>query len=126
MTLLHGATMQLSQTKLLFHIHDGYTTCGHCEPGLLLQQPPILSEHVERAAVPLTHKQELKQIKKRYGLADQSKNENGFKFIWRIIILFAEYLIQQCTTVNDRAAQRRKQVGSSDRNEKTETASVET
>lgn len=68
----HGSIMQLSQTKLLIHIHDGHATCDDCEPGLLLRAATSATGGGD-SADKLTHKQELKMIKKRYGLADESK-----------------------------------------------------
>lgn len=76
MAIVHGANIQLSQTKLLFHIHDGHSTCDACEPGLLLHNGASSTASGTTAVVisepVLTHKQELKMIKKRYGLADES------------------------------------------------------
>lgn len=77
MAIVHGANIQLSQTKLLFHIHDGHSTCDDCEPGLLLHNGAAGSTAtaiVTPSEPVLTHKQELKMIKKRYGLADESKS----------------------------------------------------
>lgn len=73
MLISYGTTIQLSQTKLLIHIHDGHNTCDDCEPGLLLQ--PSQSKPIDLVGEPvqLTYKQELKKIKKRYGLEDQSE-----------------------------------------------------
>lgn len=77
MAIVHGANIQLSQTKLLFHIHDGHSTCDDCEPGLLLNNGAGSTASGATAIITsepvLTHKQELKMIKKRYGLADESK-----------------------------------------------------
>lgn len=71
----HGATIQLSQTKLLVHVHDGHATCGQCEPGLnaATAQTTMGEASETGGATQLTHKQELKQIKKRYGLAEDSE-----------------------------------------------------
>lgn len=68
----HGDIIQLSQTKLLMHVHEGHATCSRCEPGLNLATG-IATDTQEAANVQLTHKQELKQIKKRYGLAEDSE-----------------------------------------------------
>lgn len=78
MTLAHGAIIQINRTKLLCHIHDGHTTCGHCEPGLLevtetttesvATKPTTTKQSISKA-----HKDELKKLKKRYGLEDESK-----------------------------------------------------
>lgn len=80
--VVHNSIIQLSQTKLLFHVHDGYATCDQCEPGLNVVAQPTGSGATEASGggtSQLTHKQELKQIRKRYGLADDS--ESG-SLIW--------------------------------------------
>lgn len=84
MPVLHGTVIGLSQTRLLCHIHDGHSTCDDCEPHKLLSAAASVAGPAAAAAptnVPgvaadgttLTHKQELKQLKKRYGLADESE-----------------------------------------------------
>lgn len=82
MKLLHGTVLQIGQTKLLCHIHDGYSTCGQCEPGLLGENlPSIYGESTEAsgkqkpANVSEDHKRQLKNLKKRYGLQDESEFE---------------------------------------------------
>jgi len=40
MDLVHGSVIILGQTKLLCHVHEGNSTCGLCEPGLLIETPP--------------------------------------------------------------------------------------
>ncbi len=40
--LVHGSTLQVGEdVTLLIHIHPGDFTCGHCEPGLILQKEPL-------------------------------------------------------------------------------------
>lgn len=138
MPLKHGTVLQIGQTKLLCHIHDGHSTCGHCEPGLF-QAPPseIVTNNVEAAdSSKLSnaagdHKRQLKNLKKRYGLEDEREQiENcgmeGFSLIMNFIFS-AEYVESRTATVkNDRAAQRRQKVGSSCDFEKTKTASLDT
>lgn len=131
-SVVHNSVIQLSQTKLLIHVHEGNTTCGQCEPGLnvVTAQPAGVDSTDLAASGPLSHKEELKQIKKRYGLADDSESDNlsfftGFS-VCSAIILLSEYLIPKSTMPNDRAAQRRLKVGSTNPNEKTEVASVDT
>lgn len=74
MDLLHGSVLQIGLTKLLCHIHDGHSTCGQCEPGLLGGG----SIFTDAAAAPSSsstaneHKRQLKNLKKRYGLQDES------------------------------------------------------
>lgn len=76
MPLVHGTTLQIGQTKLLCHIHDGHTTCGQCEPGLIQPQASIVDTIVSSSkgtnAVD-EHKKQLKNLKKRYGLEDERK-----------------------------------------------------
>lgn len=78
MPLKHGTVLQIGQTRLLCHIHDGHSTCGYCEPGLFQAPTPETgSNNVEVADGPkLTnaadeHKRQLKNLKKRYGLEDE-------------------------------------------------------
>lgn len=80
MKLAHGAVLQIGQTKLLCHIHDGYSTCGQCEPGLLTDNTATAYiESAEASAkskpgnVNDDHKRQLKNLKKRYGLQDESE-----------------------------------------------------
>lgn len=67
--LVHGSTIQVSQTKLLCHIHSGNSTCGLCEPGLLIESAPSNAN----SPVILTHKEQLKKIQKKYGLENESE-----------------------------------------------------
>lgn len=67
MDIVHGSTIQLSQTKLLCHIHPGNSTCGLCEPGLLMDFKN------DEKSVSLSHKEQLKKLQKRYGLENDSK-----------------------------------------------------
>lgn len=84
----HGSTLQLSQTKLLCHIHEGNTTCDECEPGLVsesiaagvmttsvaaLGEFDVAEKDLPPTALDM-HKAEMKRLKKRYGLADHSKS----------------------------------------------------
>lgn len=76
--LVHGAILQIGQTKLLCHIHDGHTTCGQCEPGLLqcdnkASLPSTSDATASALKVTEAHKLQLKNLKKRYGLQDESK-----------------------------------------------------
>lgn len=80
MKLLHGTVLQIGQTKLLCHIHDGHSTCGQCEPGLLggdnvTEAAASSGSGATKAAnVNDDHKRQLKNLKKRYGLQDESKH----------------------------------------------------
>lgn len=73
LTLLHGTVLQIGQTKLLCHIHEGHSTCGQCEPGLLGGDTDGASGTSKTANVNDDHKRQLKNLKKRYGLQDESK-----------------------------------------------------
>lgn len=90
--LLHGAIIGLSQTRLLCHVHEGHNTCDECEPGRTIATASAGSGGGSFAAgaaaaagtaneAHLTHKQELKQLKKRYGLADESESSFNSRFI---------------------------------------------
>lgn len=75
----HGTYLQIGQTKLLCHIHDGHTTCGQCEPGLVYNDnydSSNVNETVQHKSVHgdvnADHKRQLKNLKKRYGLQDES------------------------------------------------------
>lgn len=67
----HGSILQFSQTKLLCHIHEGTSTCNECEPGLLQSVETEKVNHV-KIDTPISHKDGLKQLQKRYGLEKES------------------------------------------------------
>lgn len=78
MKLVHGTVLQIGQTKLLCHIHDGHSTCGQCEPGLLVDSSSTTYGESDTTKnktgnVSEDHKRQLKNLKKRYGLQDESK-----------------------------------------------------
>lgn len=144
MKLLHGTVLQIGQTKLLCHIHDGHSTCGQCEPGLLgANLPSIYGECADEASsgsgkqksanVSADHKRQLKNLKKRYGLQDESEFTIEIQPIWNtlfshwlsfVLVFSIEYVAPKMDGKNDRAEQRRKAVGSSCEYEKTKTASL--
>lgn len=68
--LVHGSVIQIAQTKLLCHIHEGNSTCGLCEPGLLIE--PQQRDISSGSAVVLSHKEQLKKLQKKYGLENES------------------------------------------------------
>ncbi|TMW42177.1 hypothetical protein DOY81_012743 [Sarcophaga bullata] len=121
--LVHGSVIQIAQTKLLCHIHEGNSTCGLCEPGLLIE--PQQRDISSGSAVVLSHKEQLKKLQKKYGLENEkfvdsklntgvgngSGNTNSGK---------------NGKSYQDRAASRRSKVGSSSDKEKTQTSSVDT
>lgn len=79
MQVVHGSVLQIGQTKLLCHIHDGHTTCGQCEPGLLTSSAyteslvASSSSSNKPGTINDDHKRQLKNLKKRYGLQDESE-----------------------------------------------------
>lgn len=68
--IVHGSVMQLGFTKLLCHIHNGSSTCGLCEPGLLMKEKKVDSDGLMAA---MSHKEQLKKLQRKYGLEDESK-----------------------------------------------------
>ncbi|XP_053674523.1 angiogenic factor with G patch and FHA domains 1 [Anopheles nili] len=112
--LVHGSVLQLNQTKLLCHVHEGNSTCGKCEPGLLVSrtEPVAPVENSSKITKPVSHKEGLKLIQKRFGLENEKyvcTGEAGSNSI--------DY--------KDRAAFRRKVKGSSNEHEKTQVASLD-
>ncbi|KAL5289387.1 AGGF1 family protein [Megaselia abdita] len=105
--VVHGSVMQLGFTKLLCHIHNGSSTCGLCEPGLLMKERKI--DYESGLASTMSHKEQLKKLQKKYGLEDEKYRES-----------------QSDSTYKDRAANRRVKVGSSHVKEKTQSSSLNT
>ncbi|XP_016972499.1 angiogenic factor with G patch and FHA domains 1 isoform X1 [Drosophila rhopaloa] len=113
MDLVHGSVITLGQTKLLCHVHEGNSTCGLCEPGLLIETPaPVVATVGASTATVLSHKEQLKKIQRKYGLENEKFVETGGN--------------GQGSNYNDRAATRRVKVGSTTDKEKTEVACVNT
>ncbi|XP_055628323.1 angiogenic factor with G patch and FHA domains 1 [Toxorhynchites rutilus septentrionalis] len=110
--VIHGSVIQLNQTKLLCHIHHGNSTCGNCEPGLLVKGIATndIAGEDERITKPVTHKEGLKLLQKRYGLEDEKYVEPAPG--------------STPMDYNDRAAHRRKIKGSTNGHEKTKVASL--
>lgn len=152
MNLTHGTVLQIGQTKLLCHIHDGHSTCGQCEPGLLSDNTAtVYNESIETstaskpANVSDDHKRQLKNLKKRYGLQDESElsfTQIPISFLYKMnyleeksygqkfhlidnpFSLCTEYVAPKVDAKNDRAEIRRQKVGSSCEHEKTKAASL--
>ncbi|XP_065367171.1 angiogenic factor with G patch and FHA domains 1 [Calliphora vicina] len=126
--LVHGSVIQIAQTKLLCHIHEGNSTCGLCEPGLLIE--PQQREVSSGSAVVLSHKEQLKKIQKKYGLENEkfvdSKQNNAAGGNGGAGGSGACSSKNSKSSYQDRAASRRLKVGSSTDKEKTQTASVDT
>lgn len=70
--LVHGSVISIGQTKLLCHVHEGNSTCGLCEPGLLIETQPAASAPAVAGNV-LSHKEQLKKLQKKYGLENESE-----------------------------------------------------
>lgn len=110
--LFHENILQLSNTKLLCHIHEGLTTCKDCEP-FNYAKPSREPEKVADDPLPsnLSHKEQKKLLQKRYGLQSEKYQENALK---------------TNSKYEDRAEKRRVNVGSSHDSEKVQQASVDT
>lgn len=111
--LEHGSILQLAKTKLLCHVHEGLTTCTECEPYNYVKKQldePKSADQPQPSN--LSHKEQLKLLQKRYGLATEKYLENPSG--------------AQNKNYEDRAEKRRVKVGSSHEHAKTETASVNT
>ncbi|CAO1360731.1 unnamed protein product [Diamesa serratosioi] len=110
--LEHESIIILSQTKLLCHIHDGYTTCTECEPYNYIKAPIVELKGSEALPSSLSHKEGLKAIQKRYGLETEKYQEKAAG--------------TENKNYSDRSEKRRVKVGSSNDHEKTIQASVNT
>ncbi|XP_055607201.1 angiogenic factor with G patch and FHA domains 1 isoform X2 [Uranotaenia lowii] len=109
--LEHRDVLQLGQTKLLCHVHEGSFTCSQCEPGLLIERDGCDAGAAGDAHIkPVSYKEGLKRLQKRYGLEEE-------KYVDPPVNLPVDY--------KDRAASRRKLVGSSTEHAKVEVASVD-
>lgn len=109
----HGSVLQLAKTKLLCHIHEGLTTCSECEPyNYVKKTTEELKATDEPQPSNLTHKEQLKLLQKRYGLATEKYQENPSG--------------ASNKNYEDRAEKRRVKVGSSHESVKTQQASVNT
>ncbi|XP_064211964.1 angiogenic factor with G patch and FHA domains 1 isoform X3 [Tribolium castaneum] len=103
----HGSRIQVGSVVLLCHVHDGYKTCGHCEPGLV-QSTEKKIEVVSKATKSDQHKSELKKLRKKFGVS-----------------LYEESGTKLASGYTDRAQKRRETVGSQNPHEKTEVASLD-
>ncbi|XP_034946602.1 angiogenic factor with G patch and FHA domains 1 isoform X1 [Chelonus insularis] len=106
LAIIHGSIVQVGNTKLLCHVHNGYETCGHCEPGLVQQSSDTTGDII---SIKSQHKSELKRLKNKFGVDKDNT-------------LTAS---QVAPGYHDRAQARRECVGSSDHNVKTQQSSVE-
>lgn len=105
--IVHGSTLQLGETKLLCHIHPGNDTCGHCEPGLLIEaiEKDKKVAYTRTCNVQKQHQLELARLKNKYAPKPLAIEETAY---------------------NDRAQARRETVGSSHHSEKTQSTDVHT
>ncbi|XP_018908427.2 angiogenic factor with G patch and FHA domains 1 isoform X1 [Bemisia tabaci] len=102
----HGSEIQIGSTKLLCHVHNGQETCPNCEPGVMITEDKKKEViHVNKGE---NYKSELKRLKSKYGVESLSSA-----------------LSAPAPGYEDKADIRRKTVGSSSDNFKTETASVQ-
>ncbi|XP_063830684.1 angiogenic factor with G patch and FHA domains 1-like isoform X2 [Ostrinia nubilalis] len=104
--IIHGSILQLGETKLLCHIHAGKDTCGHCEPGLLLEteEKEKKAAYTRTCSVQKQHQLELARLKNKYAPQPKAIEETAY---------------------NDRAQARRTKVGSSHHAEKTQSADID-
>ncbi|XP_045501607.1 angiogenic factor with G patch and FHA domains 1-like isoform X1 [Colias croceus] len=106
MEIVHGSTLQLGETKLLCHIHPGTDTCGHCEPGLIMEtQEKEKVAYTRTCSVKKQHELELARLKNKYAPKLLEIDEISYK---------------------DRAQARRDKVGSSHHAEKTQSTDINT
>uniref|UniRef100_A0A1Q3G2U5 Putative glycine rich nucleic binding domain protein n=1 Tax=Culex tarsalis TaxID=7177 RepID=A0A1Q3G2U5_CULTA len=119
--LAHGDVLELNQTRLLCHVHDGAITCAKCEPGLLMRGEEIGSgaggggaEDGEKIVNPVSHREGLKMLQKRYGLEEEK---------------YVDPPVHPASSTGgdytDRAAHRRKTKGSTNEHAKAQVASVD-
>ncbi|XP_039451377.1 angiogenic factor with G patch and FHA domains 1 isoform X2 [Culex pipiens pallens] len=119
--LAHGDVLELNGTRLLCHVHDGAITCAKCEPGLLMRGDEIGgaaaaagggAEDGDKIVNPVSHREGLKLLQKRYGLEDEK---------------YVDPPAQPGSTSDytDRAANRRKTKGSTNEHAKAQVASVD-
>ncbi|XP_033750133.1 angiogenic factor with G patch and FHA domains 1-like [Pecten maximus] len=96
--------LQFGCTRLLLHIHDGTDTCDECEPGQVQAQLQAQNQQQKEIVILSKEekfrqqKQQLKKIKKKYGLKNSAYEDN------MAAINNPGY--------NDKADERRKTVGS--------------
>ncbi|KAG7301401.1 hypothetical protein JYU34_014346 [Plutella xylostella] len=107
MEVPHGSTIQLGVTKLLCHIHPGNDTCGHCEPGLIMeaQEKEKKIAYTRTCSVQKQHALELARLKNKYVPEPLAIEDGSYK---------------------DRAKERREAVGSSHHSEKTQQSDLDT
>ncbi|CAH1098538.1 unnamed protein product [Psylliodes chrysocephalus] len=106
--IAHGSKIQIGQTVLLCHIHEGNQTCGHCEPGLIQVNRDAVRLKIDQNTRSDRHKKELNNLKMLYGVSGHHDDDPKL-----------------ATGYTDRAQKRRETVGSQNPHEKTQVASVD-
>ena len=105
----HGSRIKIGTTDLVCHVHPGTETCFECEPGLMMQEVPktpvVLSKSKES-----TRKQDLKAMKRKYAINDFEGDDGP---------------VNKNAKYSDRAGLRRKEKGSDNPYEKTESSHVD-
>ncbi|XP_050293475.1 angiogenic factor with G patch and FHA domains 1 isoform X2 [Anthonomus grandis grandis] len=107
----HGSKIQVGSTVLMCHIHEGTQTCGHCEPGLLIEEEReqlLPRTTAGKQNTSQQFKSELRRLKKHHGLLGSGSEESA----------------KVAEGYTDRAQKRRNEVGSQNPYEKTQAASV--
>ncbi|KYM94361.1 Angiogenic factor with G patch and FHA domains 1 [Cyphomyrmex costatus] len=104
--IMHGSIIQIGETKLLCHIHNGNETCGYCEPGLIQQNFNLDENKTSKTKL---HKEELRRLKHKFGIEKNNVSSS-----------------QLALGYQDRAQARRQHVGSSDPYAKTQQSSIHT
>lgn len=103
--IVHGSILQFGMTKLLCHVHVGHDTCGHCEPGLLVNE--TITEH-NNVSIKEKHQKELKRLKSKFGVeGDNTQLASSLPIGYY-----------------DRAQSRREKIGSSTDHAKTQQSSL--
>jgi len=116
--IVHGSIIKIGDFSILMHIHPGSFTCGHCEPGLLMEPSSgsisfTISQKTEK---PKTRNALMKQIKKKYGLDGRTP----------VSTRLSQANTQESAKVyKDRAYERRVKKGSDNPYEKTEVVTSE-
>ena len=104
----HGTLIKFGSTQVICHVHPGAETCLKCEPGVVISSGPKVTKASDKESREKSRKNEVKQMRKKYGIGQSSNESDGPK----------------ASGYNDRAEDRRKTVGSDCPFEKTQSAST--
>ena len=109
----HGSMIRIGNTTMKCHVHPGKETCFECEPGVVYssieQQVNNKHKFMSKSKRERLRKKEQKRIKNKYGI---SKVTNGDD-------------TRNSTKYKDRAEGRRKEIGSDNPFEATQSASLD-